>query len=396
MAAASSRISFGCGRMAVVLLALLPANLAPAGDTAATAEQDLEQQKLEQVREEIDKLKKSLEKARTEQSTLLGDLQRLDMELALHRRQKALLDAELQRCRRESAEATAQVNGLQGRLEVGRRALGARLRALYISGPPAFERVVLAARNPADVIEAYRVASLLARSDSARIEAFRSDLAALHDALVKLEARRAELTTLRRQEAMRRADLEKVRSERSRLLVGVEREMEEKQGTLKEMSETERALHRLVKALAAGEYVPEEWRVGFDKFRGLLPWPVPGKVLVPFGARRNSRFNTRVPHPGIEVSVVVGQPIHAVFDGLVAFSDWFKGYGNLVIVEHGRGFMTIYGHASERLVSAGEKVLAGQAIARGGDTGSLEGPRLYFEIWHNGRPEDPLAWLARR
>ena len=98
----------------------------------------------------------------------------------------------------------------------------------------------------------------------------------------------------------------------------------------------------------------------------------------------------------LDLASTVGEPVRAVFDGVVAFSDWFKGYGNLVILEHGGGFMTVYAHASERLVAPGERVVGGQVIALGGDTGSLEGPKLYFEIWRDGRPEDPAGWLARR
>lgn len=364
--------------------------------TAPETEKDAEERKLRQVRGEIEKLRASLEGVQREQKSLLGDLQSLDIELSLHQRQLLVAEADLRKCRREISESTLRVEQIQTRLGDSRRALAARLRALYISGPPVFERVVLTARQPAEVVEAYRVASLVARSDADRIEAYRSDLRQLQGALAQLEERTSRLTSLRSQEMAKQRELEGLRADRSRLLERVRREATEQQDALAEMAETERELQRLVQTLSAGGAVSPERRIGFEKFRRLLPWPVPGKVLVPFGARKNARFDTRVPHPGIDLEVAVGQPVRAVFDGVVAFSDWFKGYGNLVILEHGGSFMTIYAHLSERRVEAGDRIVSGQIIARAGDTGSLEGPRLYFEIWRDGKPEDPLPWLARR
>ncbi|MCI0410855.1 MAG: M23 family metallopeptidase, partial [Acidobacteria bacterium] len=100
--------------------------------------------------------------------------------------------------------------------------------------------------------------------------------------------------------------------------------------------------------------------------------------------------------PGLDLSVAEGEPIRAVYEGVVAFSDWFKGYGNLIVLEHGDGFMSVYAHASDRLVSTGDRVSGGQVIARAGDTGSLDGPKLYFEIIKDGKPENPVGWLTRR
>src|SRR5262249_49405008 len=149
-------------------------------------------------------------------------------------------------------------------------------------------------------------------------------------------------------------------------------------------------------ALAAGKEVGPEMKVPFPKFQGTLPWPVSGKILVAFGAQKSSRFDTQVPHPGVDLAVAVGESVRSVFDGIAAYSDWFKGYGNMIIVEHGDGFMSVYAHLSERLVATGERVEGGQVIGRAGDTGSLEGPKLYFEILRDGKPENPVAWLTRR
>ena len=382
--------------LGAAIVALLAVPLGARAEESAPGSREAEQQRLDRVRREIDRLEAALQEERQKESGLMGDLHRLDLELALHRGQIEILDAEIARCRSEIGGITAGTEMLRGRLQRTGGALAARLRALYVSGPLDFRRIVLTARNPAEVAEAYGVASRLSEMDGRRVHSFRTDLARLRDDLERLQARQASLRTYRSQELASRRELEGARSDRSRLLGGLRREAEGHQEALQEMLETERDLQRLVQTLASGGTVPPEWKVGFERFRGLLPWPVSGKVLVPFGARKSTKFATLVPHPGVDLAVSVGEPVRAVFDGMVAFSDWFKGYGNLVVLEHAGGFMTVYAHASERLVERGARVLGGQVIARGGDTGSLEGPKLYFEIWRDGKPEDPIPWLTQR
>jgi murein hydrolase activator len=376
-----------------ILLAWTPN---PGREEGTSGAAEAEQRRLELVRREIERLQSSLSERNRQERTLLGDLHRLDLELELHRRQLQLLDAESIRCRDEIARKTREVAELRARLDRQRNVLAERVRALYVSGPLRFERAVVTAGNPAEIADAYRLAGRIARTDRRTISAFGSDLAGLQSALGFLEEQRSALAALRGQEAARRRDLEGVRNERTQLLSGLHQESESGRRALAEMEETERDLQRLVKALASGDAVRPEWKVGFDRFRGLLPWPAPGRVTVPFGARKNSRFDTLVPHPGIDLEASMGEPIRAVFDGTVAFSDWFKGFGNLVILDHGGGFMTAYGHASERLVTQGDRVVGGETVAKAGDTGSLDGPKLFFEIWRDGKPEDPLLWLSRR
>jgi septal ring factor EnvC (AmiA/AmiB activator) len=119
-------------------------------------------------------------------------------------------------------------------------------------------------------------------------------------------------------------------------------------------------------------------------------------VASAFGRQEHPKFRTVTYNRGIEISAAMGRPVLAVYDGTVLYADWFRGYGRLVILDHGGGYFTLYAHASELLVKVGDQVTRGQPIARVGDTGSLEGPQLYFEVRHRGKPQDPLAWLERK
>jgi murein DD-endopeptidase MepM/ murein hydrolase activator NlpD len=115
-----------------------------------------------------------------------------------------------------------------------------------------------------------------------------------------------------------------------------------------------------------------------------------------FGRQVHPRFGTETFRRGVDIEADEGAPIRAVYAGTVLYRGQLKGYGNLIILDHGAGYYTLYAHASEILVEEGDRVRAGQAIGRVGETGSLEGPRLYFEVRYQGRPEDPEQWLRRR
>jgi septal ring factor EnvC (AmiA/AmiB activator) len=363
----------------------------PPGSRAAD-----EQRKLERVREEIARLQSILDRTRHDVRSTLGDLQRLDVELALHRRQAVALGAELKQCREEIGQATARLATVRKDLETSKAGLERRIRALYRKGPLEFERVLLTSSRADEVVSAYRMAERAARSDQSRIDAYRSYESQWRQALADLEERKSSLSRLRAAEQSRRGELEGLRETRARMLAGLRQDASEQEGVLAEMTQTQEALEKLVQALSRGGSVGPDLEVGFERFRGLLPWPVPGKVIEGFGARRNAKFDTLLPHPGLDLAVEEGEPIRAIYEGVVAFSDWFKGYGNLIVLEHGGGFMSVYAHSSDRLVATGDRVSAGQVIARAGDTGSLEGPKLYFEIIKDGKPENPEAWLTRR
>jgi septal ring factor EnvC (AmiA/AmiB activator) len=128
--------------------------------------------------------------------------------------------------------------------------------------------------------------------------------------------------------------------------------------------------------------------------RNRLPWPLNGPVLTRFGSQKHPQFGTMVFRRGIDISARIGDEVKAVAAGEVVKADWFKGYGKLVIIDHKDGMYTLYGNLSQLDVNNGDRVEAGQTIGLAGDTGSLRGAKLYFEVRRNGEAEDPLQWLA--
>jgi septal ring factor EnvC (AmiA/AmiB activator) len=146
--------------------------------------------------------------------------------------------------------------------------------------------------------------------------------------------------------------------------------------------------------------LPATEGAGLKVVRGKIPWPVSGPVKLFFGKTKNKEFNEVVDNTGIQIAAPAGTPFRAVAAGKVRYADWFKGYGKLVILDHAKGYYSLYAQAAELNVSEGEEVAQGQVLGTVGDTGSLYadqwGTSLYFEIRLNGIPQDPVRWLKHQ
>ena len=130
--------------------------------------------------------------------------------------------------------------------------------------------------------------------------------------------------------------------------------------------------------------------------RGRLPWPTDGRIVTAFGSQVHPRFGTRTFRNGVDIEAVEGTDVAAVYPGHVLYTGWFKGYGNLIILDHGHDYYTLYAHVADIVVREGDDVKQGQRIGTVGDTGSLAGARLYFEVRYKERPLDPADWLRQR
>ena len=127
--------------------------------------------------------------------------------------------------------------------------------------------------------------------------------------------------------------------------------------------------------------------------KGLLMMPVKGKIVSRFGSYKNFTYNVTNFRSGIDIQADKGEPIRAVCDGKILFANWFKGYGNMVIIDHNDNYYTVYAHIEDIFKKKGDAVETGEVVATVGDSGSLNGPELYFEVRHHGKPIDPLKWL---
>jgi septal ring factor EnvC (AmiA/AmiB activator) len=382
------------GALAAGLLAIAAAAAsaprAPEAPSPASPEPFAGDERLRRIRARKEALAADLAKLRGQEKTLLGQVERLELEVRLRGEQLRETQAVLQRTNEQIESSGRRVRELEATLAAERPALAARARALYKLGELSYFRLLLSVERPADAIRGYRFVSGLARRDKERIAGFRRDLAALDATRAELATRAREAAALRADLARARAALDADRAKKTELLTSLVERKEVNAAYLQELEEAEGRLARLLAGAAGGDV-----SLPIAAFRGTLRWPVAGPVRTGFGRHKHPRFDTYTVHNGIDIAAVADTPVGAVHEGTVVFADQFRGYGLMVVVDHGDKHHTLYAHLGEARVAPGRHVAAGEIVGTVGSSG-LEGPGLYFEFRREGRPQDPLEWLDGR
>jgi septal ring factor EnvC (AmiA/AmiB activator) len=267
------------------------------------------------------------------------------------------------------------------------------MRELYKRGSAGMLARLIAPLQSTEGFDGLRYATYLSRRDAVQLAAWRSGAKLLVDEQSRLSVERARLSALREKATQKEAALASGRAARASLLARLRGDRKQHEQAFDELEEAARSLGRLVDSF---EGEPAHVALNVRTFRGLLDWPADGAVSAAFGTLVHPRFKTEVPHPGLDIDAPEGQPFRSMFDGRVAYAAPLAGYGLTVVLDHGHDVVSIYAHADVLLVAAGQEVTRGQEIGRVGDSGSLRGPYLYFEIREGGKPVDPSLWLRRR
>jgi murein hydrolase activator len=317
--------------------------------------------------------------------SLLDTLERLARESS----QRAVaLERNVARVTRQVTEARKENEAAQAELVAQQRRIAPRLVTLYRLQKQDSLGVLLSAGDFATLIKRQRAYRTLVASDAREL-----DELSVFATWQKRQARRLErleatgqryLRALRAEQAVSQVRLARFKD----LLASVSAEQNRMSRLIAELEQTEKEL--------AGMVTDMQSTVGSSAFRarkGLLPYPTAGIVEVGFGKVVNPRFNTVTVQKGIDIRAAEGAEVRSIGTGSVVFSGWLKGYGNLVIVDHGANFHSLYAHLANSQVEVGNEVEEGEAIGQVGDTGSLKGSFLYFEIRKGGQAVDPLPWL---
>jgi septal ring factor EnvC (AmiA/AmiB activator) len=341
------------------------------------------------VRERKRGLEQDLARLRSQERTLLGEVERLGLEERLRAAQLRESELLLERTNAELDATLKRERELARSVEAARPVLAARARALYKLGELSYVRILLSVDQPSDFFRGYRFVTTLARRDNERLAAFRADLSALAAARVELEARTRRALALRSELSRQRASLIADRKRKTGLLAEITDKRETHAAYLRELTEAEVRLGQLLAGLGEGHVA-----VPIAAFRGQLPWPVAGRIRVPYGPRKHPRFETYTAHNGLDFETAPEAPVAAVHEGSVAFAGRFQGYGPMVVVDHGGKHHSLYAHLAEIGVRVGQRVAAGEPLGTAGE--GLEGPGIYFEMRFQGRAEDPADWLKAR
>jgi len=347
---------------------------------------------LEHIRDEIARLRHKLEDVRAQTKTAEQELEAVGIELDIRTRELQIAgDLQGQAGRGQQAVA-AQVAEVRERIARQKEYLRHRLGALYRLGELNYLRLLMSIDERHNPIEAISMLSYLVSRDSRAVTRFQAARAQLEAETAALAAREQQVAAARKVVEDRRAAVARTYAQQQRMLASLRSASSQSQQRISELEEKAKRLERLLDFLSrqqAGTAPAADVR----SFRGALDWPVSGKIAETFGLQRDPKFSTVTFNNGMKIAAAPGEPVRAVFMGTVLFSRWFKGYGNLIILDHGNRVFSLYGNVKAPAVAVGDRINAGQAIAGVGESEEAHSGYLYFEIRQDNKPENPQKWL---
>jgi len=376
----------------IIIATALTAGLfgAALGFAAQSEKREATEAELKAVQSEIAKIKEQVDQDQVETDRLARELREAEVSVGESRQQLERIRKErLERTTRR-AELAQEKHTREADISRERAALAGQMRAAYLIGREEPLKLLLNQKDPTRTGRLFAYYSYFSRARAGQIDRIEDDVTKLEELdgeLEKEEAQLADLETSRREEL---AQLEGARSKRGQVLASLKAESRTRTAVLERLQREQAGLEKLLKQLRrAIEKFPVDSNAAFARLRGKLAWPVVGKIVAQFGEQRAGG----VKWDGVLVQTDRGSPVRTVYHGRIVFADWLPGLGLLAIVDHGQGYLSLYGHNERLFKAVGERVTAGDTIASAGDSGGSSRPELYFEIRKEGRPMDPRPWF---
>ena len=343
-------------------------------------------------------------KLRVSENRQLNQLNRTEKELNVTRRRLRALQSRRQNLDQQLDVTRTDLERSVLSLQDKRERLARRLRNVYKSGAARDLEFLLSTRSFGNLLARWDYLVMVAEQDRILLEGVRAQKEMVEATQERLQTNLTEIEKNSRRTNTETQRLDKLRVQRATTVRTIQNQREAFEAAAAELERTARSIQRLLaelerkrkaeadKAKAQGR-TPEPYTGDFAKAQGQLDWPVRGDIVGHYGPEK-SKWGTVVPNNGIDISAPIGTPVRAVAKGRVDYvSEDFESYGQMVILNHGDGYYTLYAHLSEIAVTVGQEIPAGTSIGKSGDTGSLKGAVLHFEVRKGGASIDPETWL---
>ena len=363
--------------------------------TPALAEQQVTPGQIEDLKEEIADIDEWLADAEEDRSSLEQQLSGLEQEIGRLTRERRELRQQAREQQLRLTELGKEETELTRVLESQRDSLKKQIRAAWMEGDAPAVKVLLNEIDPDKIARTMTYYEYLSRDTIDRLEAFAANLRQLKETQKQVKAGRMRLAELEENVADRQQKLSSSKKEREQTLAALKTDISNRLSEREELEEDRKRLEKLLREVEeaiANIPTPNE-SDPFGSLKNKLPWPAEGKVVRNFG---DSYASGKLKHNGLLINTAEEGDVKAVHYGRVVFANWLRGFGLITILDHGDGYMTLYGHSSSLFTSPGDWVEAGEAIAQAGRTGGTNDPAVYFEVRHNGKPDNPRRWLGNR
>lgn len=363
-----------------------------AQSTIKKKELQRERKELGRIKSKISAEKKKITREVKREKSVLGRVRVANKKLNAYQKELLEYNKKLKDTNKKLLKIEAGLKKHRKRIRTEEDLLSKRLRAIYKEGDPSYLKVVVTASDPNDFLQRLKYITIIANYDAELISHYKSDMQILKGTKKELQKTAKNLTIYKKHIQKKKDEIFRERKKKQTLLYKIRNRKSTYEKVQNELLEASKELSTLI-SLLENSYLSDQ-SLTFHERKGFLPWPVKGKVITTFGKVKNKRFQIYTFNNGIEISAPIGKNIRAIHDGEVLHSGTLKGYGLMVILGHGKDYYSLYAHLSKSFVQKGDKIKKSQTFAHSGDSDSLNGPSLYFEIRSKRIPEDPLKWLS--
>jgi len=363
------------------------------GAAPALAQQDVTPAQIEELKERIEDIDDWLEDAEEDRSSLERQLAAIEKNISRLTRERRSLRQQADQQQQRLRELENEAQELTRTLDRQRESLKKQIRAAWMEGDAPAVKVLLNEIDPDKIARTMTYYEYLSKDTVNRLEAFRQSLQELRNTQAAVQSTRVELARTEENVAKRQQELTESRQKRQQTLAALKADIQNRLSEREELESDRKRLENLLEEVqqAINNIPSPNESQPFASLRNKLPWPVEGKVLSRYGERY---ADGKLRRNGLLIGTGDEAEIRAIHYGRVVFANWLRGFGLITIIDHGDGYMTLYGHSSSLFTSPGDWVVAGEPIAQAGRTGGTDSPALYFEVRHNGKPDNPGRWLA--
>lgn len=359
---------------------------------------DLDNQRgsLQQVKKQITDTAGQLKEKKAAERTALQQLEHLDNQISSTNAAFEAAATAVENSRKEIKELQEKIVRYQTILGRSQHSVEKRLKALYTSGEISSLRLAFSTETPLELAENMNFLSRISSHDKELLSSYRQRMAQLHQAQEDLEHQIAQQQQTLQQQQDKKRQLAKNRSQRKQLISTIRRDTTSLSSLLAELEDRSARMTELIQSVEKKQslaYRPQSNSRSFISAKGQIPWPSSGAVRSNFGTHTDKSFGSQVKNNGLVIAAVPGTRIKAIWPGRIAFSSPFKGYGNLIIVDHGNQYYSLYAQVAHLNLAVGTVVDQGDVITTSGFEGR---DSYYLEIRHGGTPVDPRNWLTPR
>ena len=352
-----------------------------------------EQKELQVLRKKIALQEKTISMVGAKESTVLRHLQKIGTQLKFKERELTIYQLSYKVNQKKILSLVQRYKKAEQKLKYHKNVLGLRLRSIYKEGPVYPLKIIFSSNNVTDLLQQIKYMNLIARQDSELLYEYKNKLEHIKEDKRSLFAARAKIIKLKEKTILKKKEIERAKKIKSKFLKKIKEKKSLNIKTRKELVAASNNLNKLIKKLLVKLVSGEGLEIS-DK-KGRLKLPLNGRILNKFGRKRVKEYDSYIVYNGINVQAKKGSSVKAIFDGKILYAGELVGYGNLVIVGHGNEYHSLYGHLDDITVSVDKVVKTGEIIGLSGDSDSIEGEVLYFELRRNGKPIQPLPWFRR-